>query len=326
MLIDNSKNFEEEKSEIKKNMSAQQHKGVDTMRKNCYKRNDGRWQYSKQQNGMLYYAIANTYRELIEKIKDIKPTQIKNIKQKTKKTSTNSFIQYYQYFIDSFIKNKNIRKTTKDDWQRQLTNDITPAFKYTKLEELTAEKIQTFLYTISGSRKRETLYQRITKILRKAYATGKIKRDITLGIEKPATFVTRERHPLTINEQIALLKKVKNTNLYAFTIFSIIVGSRREETLNFNLETDLNEKKLQIHIKGTKTENAPRYVNVTKEFVSFLKQNMKKNTFNLKLDYVTKKFTKLFKEINVENGCLHCLRHTCSTLISLKSFVNFFVT
>lgn len=299
-------------NEISQDMSTLKHKEVDTMKKNCYKRADGRWQYSKQQNGQRYYAIANTYRELVEKIKDIKPKQIKGIKQKTKKTSYSTFIQYFQYFIDSYIKCKDISNKSKEDWQRNLTKDITPAFKYVKLEDLTTEKIQTFLYNIKESRKREKLYQRIVKVLKKAYATGKIKRDITLGIEKPETFVIQERRPLTLHEQISLLKKVKKTKFFAFAMFSIIVGTRREETLRFNLETDINEKKCQIHIKGTKTDNADRYVTVSKTFIEFLKNNMPKPTFGFKLDYVTKKFRDMFLDLNIQVGYLHSLRHTCS--------------
>lgn len=156
------------------------------------------------------------------------------------------------------------------------------------------------------------MYQRISKVLKKAYATGKLKRDITLGIEKPNTIKKHHRTPLTFHEQIAFLKAVKNTELYTFSIFSIIVGSRREETIKFNLKTDIDEKKKLIYIHGTKTKNANRYVIVSKEFITFLKNNMKNDTFNFKLDYITKKITTIFKNLKIKDGCLHCLRHTCS--------------
>lgn len=282
------------------------------MRKNCYKRKDGRWQYSKQQNGMLYYAIANTYRELIEKIKEIKPKYIKTIKHKVKKTNYTTFLQYYQFYIENYVKNKKICAETLKSWQRQLTNDLTPKFKYLKLEEITTEIIQNFIDGITQERKQEIIYQRVSKVLKKAYATGKIKRDITLGLEKPKRQNIKERTPLTIHEQIQLLKAVKNSKIYVFTIFSIIVGSRREETINFNFKTDIDEKKLQIHIKGTKTKNADRYVTVTKEFIQFLKSNLKTGVFNFNSSYPTHELGKIFKELKIQNGCLHSLRHTCS--------------
>lgn len=307
-VIDNTK----EKIKSQKNLLQNKIKGVDTMRKNCYKRTDGRWQYSKQQRGYRYYAIANTYRELLEKIPKIKPILITSIKHKTRKTNQFTFVQYYQFYIDNFVKNKKIGKETIKAWQRQLTQDITPNFKLLKLEDITAEKIQNFIDNIPYERKQEVLYQRITKILKKAYATGKIKRDITLGIEKPKRQHKQERTPLTIIEQIKLLKEAKkNKKLFPFVVFSIIVGSRREETLKFNLLTDIDEKRLTIHIKGTKTSNADRYVHVTKEFISFLKKNLPKNKFEFNKSYPTNYLGEIFKKLKI-NACLHSLRHTCS--------------
>lgn len=307
-VIDNTK----EKIKSQKNLLQNKIKGVDTMRKNCYKRTDGRWQYSKQQRGYRYYAIANTYRELLEKIPKIKPILITSIKHKTRKTNQFTFVQYYQFYIDNFVKNKKIGKETIKAWQRQLTQDITPNFKLLKLEDITAERIQNFIDNIPYERKQEVLYQRITKILKKAYATGKIKRDITLGIEKPKRQHKQERTPLTIIEQIKLLKEAKkNKKLFPFVVFSIIVGSRREETLKFNLLTDIDEKRLTIHIKGTKTSNADRHVLVTKEFISFLKKNLPKNKFEFNKSYPTNYLGEIFKKLKI-NACLHSLRHTCS--------------
>lgn len=280
------------------------------MKKNCYRRTDGRWQYSRQQNGLRYYAIASTYRELLEKIKDIKPKVLKTVKHKTTKTSQNTFLQYCSFYIDNYVKNKKISKDSLKDWQRQLEKDITPAFKYIKLSDITSEHIQNFIDGITKERKRETLYQRLVKILKKAYATGKIKRDITLGVEKPKRENKEERNPLTFHEQIQLLKAVKNTKLFAFTIFSLVVGSRREESLKFNIKEDLDEKRLQIHIRGTKTANADRFVPITREFAEFLKANITE-TFNLSKYYVTHELGNIFRAIKVK-GCLHSLRHTCS--------------
>lgn len=301
------------KEELKTNqvVTTQTNKGVETMKKNVYKRADGRWQYAKQQNGLQYYAIANTYRELLEKIKDIKPKQIKNIKYKTKKTTQNSFIQYYQMYIDTYIKPKPITQEVKNDWQRQLTNDITPKFKYVKMEDVTAQQIQVFLNGITQEVKRDKIYQRITRVIKHAYATGKIKRDVTLAIEKPKRQTVQERNPLIFHEQIQLLKAVKKSKIYTFVVFSLVVGSRREETMQFDISTDLDERKKQIHIKGTKTKNADRYVAVTSEFIEFLKANMKKNRFDFKESYPTHELGRIFKALKID-ACLHSLRHTCS--------------
>lgn len=287
-------------------------KGAETMKKHCYKRTDGRWQFAKQENGMRYYAIASTYRELLEKIPKIKPKMLKNIKHANRKTNQNTFIQYYEFYLENYVKNKKIKQTTINDWLRQFNRDVVPYFRYVKLEDLTTEKIQNFIDGIKFERKQEMIYQRIVKVLNKAYATGKLKRNITLGLEKPKRQNVKEVAPLTFHEQIQFLKEIKKTKIFAFAIFSIIVGSRREETLRFDLTTDVDERKCLIHIKGTKTNNADRYVHVTKQFIHFLKQNMKANTFVAEKNYVTHKIGEIMKQCEIKNGCLHSLRHTCS--------------
>lgn len=300
---------EEKSKEIRKS-TPNIKKGVDnTMKKNCYRRKDGRWQYSKQENGMLYYAIANTYRELIVKIDKIQPRQIKTIKRI--KTKILTFIEYYKFYIVNYVNTKQIKQHTKEVWTMLLKKYIAPAFTRIPLEKLTPEQIQTFINKIDKERTREVLYQNIVKVLQKAYVTGKIKKDITLGIEKPIKINTQVRRPLTIEEQEKLINYVKNTKLYTFVMFSLIVGSRREETIKFNLDEDLDENKQTIHIKGTKTRNADRYVYVTKSFIEFLKKNMDKNRFDFNISYPTHEVGKIFQLLGIKN-CLHGLRHTCS--------------
>ncbi len=286
-------------------------KGVDTMKKNCYHRKDGRWQYSKQENGMLYYTIANTYRELLEKIKTIKPRQLKITKKVKSKTLT--FNQYFNYYIENYIKTKDLKPNTIKSWIDIFKNHILPYFNKISIDKVNTEMIQQFLATIKKERTQEIIYQRIVKVLNKAYITGAIKKNITLGIEKPKRKNIIERPPLTYDQQVALIDKIKGTNIYAFIMFSIIVGSRAEETAQFNLLSDVNTSKSTITIHSVKTvKNKTREVQVTEEFIQFLKNNMKNNTFEHKAQYYSTKLAGIYKELNIKN-CLHGLRHTCAS-------------
>lgn len=300
------------KSDTIKESTPDETKGADSMKKYCYRRKDGRWQYSRQEHGYRFYAIASTYRELLARIPNIKPKKVLKVIHVYESYQANSFLQYYQFFIDNYVRNKKISKSTIDDWQRQFKNDITPHFRFVKLEDLTAERIQNFIDGIKQERKQEMIYQRIVKVLNKAYSTGKMRRNITLGIEKPKRQNVKEVPPLTLHEQIQFLKEVKKTQIYAFAIFSIIVGSRREETLRFNFTEDVDEKKLTIHIKGTKTKNADRQVKVTRQFIEFLKAHLPKGRFKFTGNYYTHIIGDIMKKIKVKGGCLHALRHTCS--------------
>lgn len=302
--------FQEESQKNKKSKkSTAELKGVDnTMKKNCYHRKDGRWQYSKQREGYLYYAIANTYRELLEKIKQIKPRKIKQVKRA--KTKVFTVLSYINFYFESFIKSKNPSENVLVEWDGLIRNYFSKAFPRLQLDKLTTEEVQKFINKIEKERVRERIYQKFVKILQKAYITGKIKKDITLGLEKPKRTNKEIRRPLTLEEQQALLEKVKGSNLYCFVMFSLIVGSRREETVRFSFE-DVDETRGTIFIRGTKTENAPRQVYVTKAFIQFLKSNMKTNKFNISCNSATKKIGEIFEELGIDN-CLHGLRHTCS--------------
>lgn len=278
------------------------------MKKNCYKRKDGRWQYSKQRDGVLYYAIANTYKELLEKIKTIKPKQRKNLK--TTKTKTLTFVQYCELFYNTYIKDKNITEETKKSWIRQIEMYIKPNFQRIPLEKITAEQLQLFINKIDKERTREQILQKIKRIIQKAYITGKIKKDVSLGLERIPREKEEERPPLTYKEQKAFIEEVKKTKIYAFAMFSIIIGSRREETMKFCFE-DIDEEKLTIHIRGTKTKNADRIISTTKSFIEFIKTNLPKGKFEFEKNYPTKIARMIFKKIGIKN-CLHGLRHTCS--------------
>lgn len=284
-------------------------KGVDnTMRKNCYQRTDGRWQYSKQQNGFLYYAIANTYRELLEKIKQIKPRQIRHVKNT--KTKIVTFLQYFNFYIDNYVRTKDIKEHTKSIWYIFEKKYIAPNFQRIQLDKLSTEDIQRFINSIKLERTREMLFQTIVRVLKKAYVTGKIKKDITLGLERPKRKEKQQRPPLTYDEQKRLLEEVRGSQIEAFVLFSIIVGSRREETIRFNFDEDIDYERCEIHIKGTKTVSSDRKVIVTKQFLDYLKENVKKK-FKHEADYYSKKLRDVYRKLGITN-CLHGLRHTCA--------------
>ncbi len=287
-----------------------ENKGVETLKKYCYKRKDSRWEYSRLQNGLLYYAIANTYRELVEKIPKIVPRK-KNEVKRIKMSGKLTVIAYFEYYYNTYIENSDLKKGTKDEWKVMVDNYIKPHFARVELEKSTIEQWQKFINGIKKETTRGKVFQKVKKILLKAFVTGKIKKDLTVGLEKPKQKFKQSRSPMTLEEQKAFLAEAKKSKLYAFFVFSLIAGSRREETLRFSLSRDLNEKKQTIHIRGTKTQNADRHIPVTKGFIEFLKANMKQDSFKMHSTTATKKTKDIFNEINVDKT-LHELRHTCS--------------
>ena len=184
-----------------------------------------------------------------------------------------------------------------------IENYIKPNFFRLELEKCTTEQLQKFINSIKKETTRGKIYQKIKKVFFKAYVTGKIKHDITLGLEKPKQKNKQIRSPMTLEEQRAFVNEAKKSKIYAFCMFSLIIGSRREETLKFDISKDLDEAKQTIHIRGTKTDNADREVKVTQCFIDFLKANMKRKTFDMHPTTATKKTKDIFRR-EAGSACL----------------------
>ncbi len=279
------------------------------MRKHCSKRKDGRWQYSKQKDGWLYYAIASTYAKLLAKIPFIKPRRIKKLKNY--KSGKMSVVQYFEFYKEHFVNNKKITEKSKEEWTSLIETKLEPFFKNLPLENLTTELVQDFVDGIKGERMQERVYQKVVRVLQKAYITNKIKNELTQGLDKPIKTIHNKRSPMTLTEQIAFVKEARHSDVYAMAIFALVTGARREGILAFNLNEDIDETRMKLHIKETKTENSDRWIDVTPQFVTFLKQNMKCPMFKMHPTTATDKIKTIYKNCGI-NKTLHELRHTCS--------------
>lgn len=269
------------------------------------KRTDGRWIYTKTINKKRIYLYGKTQNELIEKIK----------KYKTKPTSQKKINKNTTEFIDNWYattKEPNISDKTKLIYKNTLNNYIKPFFNKKTLNHVSLLELQEFINNIKFERLRVQIYQQIKNIFKYALACGKISKDISQALILPKRKNIIIRKSLTIKEQETLLNKIKGHKLETFIIFSLIIGTRRNETLAFDL-TDINEEKQTIHIKGTKTESANRTIKISMEMINLLKSRNKSYPyFNFTEEYVTKNVKKIFKELKMEH-CVHSLRHTCST-------------
>ena len=145
-----------------------------------------------------------------------------------------------------------------------------------------------------------------------AYSNRYINNNPAIALKLPKKANKETIKPLTIEEQQTLLKNIKGHKLETFIYFSLIFGTRRNETLAFKIE-DINEDKQLLHINGTKTENAQRDIKISKDMINYLKSNNQTNPyFNFTSDFVTKNITKLLKKLKI-NKTLHALRHTTAT-------------
>lgn len=294
LLIDNTKN--------KKSSTT---KGVDDNMKNIYKRKDGRYEYSKMIDNERIYIIKSTKQELEKEVRELKQ---KNKKQKNIFLFKNIVTEWYTNFKEPYIKQK-----AKENYKTTLNKYIIASLGNKSINKITFKDLQLFINKLNDKRRlQEITLQHIKTIFEYAYSNRYITNNPATAVTLPRRISKNIIKPLTIAEQQTLLQNIKGHQLESFIYFSLIFGTRRNETLAFKME-DINEDKQVLHINGTKTENAQRDIKISKAMIKYLKEhNTSKPYFNFTSDYITKNITKLLKSLNI-NKTLHSLRHTTAT-------------
>lgn len=276
--------------------------------KNIYHRKDGRWEYIKKVNGVKDYLIAPTKEKLLEKIKEQKPKKQADIKH--------TFYAWCLRWLEVYKQDLTVK--SKARYKQIIDKYIQPYFKDTLLNKVTQEQVQIFVNGVEGVRNKEYAFLTVRQILKQAFLNKKISEDISLMLAKPKRHRRIRRSALTYAEQESFLKVLKtyDTDVQMFMLFSIVLGTRRSETMRFRFE-DINLLTKRIHIHGTKTEGSNRLIKISNDMIELLEKNKQRednqNYFLYNPDYYTKIIQEIYEKAGVKDKILHDLRHTCAT-------------
>ena len=120
--------------------------------------------------------------------------------------------------------------------------------------------------------------------------------------------------------------KTKNEESYIFLYILAITGARYSDIINM-VDIDLNEKDGIIHLRGTKTANADRFVEVAQKDIKLIKSkltNLPKRVdgklFKLSHNAVQKAFNHAKEKINLKDDSItpYALRHTHTSYLLSK--------
>lgn len=272
-------------------------------------------------NGSYEYRVREDGKDISKSNKDLN-TLINIVLGKIKtgsrrKQQSISLLEFSKKFYNLF-RAKNKSEKTKEQYDNIIDNHIKSYFDNKAINKINAEELQKFINKIKGDSIRKKVFNFVYSVFEKATALGEIKSNPAIAIELPQNDKKAKKRGLLFDEQIKLIKAVKATNdkdFYLFVLFSLVLGSRREETCNFKLK-DINEEKQLIFIHGTKTENAPRWIKISKDMIKLLKSvNKKPNEkyFALTPNGYYHKISRLYKKLKIQNVDVHSLRRTCST-------------
>lgn len=104
-----------------------------------------------------------------------------------------------------------------------------------------------------------------------------MKKDPTYNVEVKGTKLARKEDTkfMTIKQYLDMIEYFKSRNemSYIFLYILAITGARYSDVINM-VELDLNEKDGIIHLRGTKTVNVDRFVEVTQKDVKHIKNKL----------------------------------------------------
>ncbi len=276
--------------------------------KNLYHRKDGRWEYKKRKNGETIRFTVSTKEKAIKKIQELKFTHKKiNLDDK------NTVIGWSKYWLKTY--KLGTSESSKTIYNAIINLHMPKFFKDMKLKQLTPAILQEFLNKFDpNSRVIDYAYLTLRQCLKQAYINNKTARNLAETIIKPRKTKKRKKTALSLDEQERFLEILKtyDQDVQYFMMFSLIAGTRRQETWMFNLN-DIDEKKNKIFIHGTKTENAERKINVSKDFIEFLKKRTVTPYFTRQPHYYSGIAREIYQKAKIPGKSLHDLRHTCST-------------
>lgn len=201
-------------------------------------------------NGKRYYVSANTKKELNKKISE-KKKSLKSSKEKsyTFKEWTEEFLEVYK---------TDISYETLQNYKYRIQGFLFPIFGDKKLDEIKSIDCQKAFNKMKGysSDYIKKTYHDLHQILEKAVKNKLIEENVCEYIELPKGD-KKKRRSITQKEREVIHTVAKYHSHGLYFLIMLYCGLRPHETA---LVQGKDIKDNILHIRGTKTEDADRYV------------------------------------------------------------------
>lgn len=266
------------------------------------KRKDGRYCKTKTINGKRYFIYAKTKKELDTKFKNFKPPKKEN---EIKKNIT--FYEFAKQWLNIY-KSLQIEKSTYENYFYVIEKHLNIN---TPINKLNIIDLQNILNNLPTTRIKHLTYSIIKQIFAKAYQIDLIKKDyavyLTLG-----KITHKKIESFTIEEQKIILNHLTLGDDFSDRILFYLVTGIRPNEIKHIEDIKQSDNEYFIHVAGTKTENANRWIKISKTIALHYK-NKPKNFFIFDTKNFRERFQKEIKSWGIKYGTLYMLRHTFAT-------------
>ena len=268
-------------------------------------------------NGLLELrtqALGSIYGRTKEEIECKLLNKLKEVskEKKSKKTA----IRLSEFYKESYLPYKRNQNRAENT-----IKSIESSFKYITAQGFDKpliaykpQEIESFLYGIEKTRKRQVVQSLLNDMFKRALALSLIKADPTAPIEKMQH--TQEKgSAMSFEEQSDFFHKVFASKALTYRekcyfVFVYLTGVRREEALKVS-ESDIDMQNKILAIHGDKTELSERSIPLIKRVATLLSSLPSENGayFDLSYDNIGRKFREVYKKHKI-----HDLRHTFGTI------------
>lgn len=274
------------------------------------------WYTRYRTNGKQIYISGKTQKEVLQELK----SQLNYVKKEKKKTLT--LLDWFNQWLELFKVGK-VKQTTLKDYNKTLKN-VHSNLLNKDITQITSYEILKNLDNIKLERTKQTTYELLNSLFKKAKDYEIVNKNVLDVIEKPK-HVKEKGIALTQREQEIFIELCQSDTYKDILLVTLYQGLRIGEALAITgNDIDITNMQLSINkslnssgeLDTTKNLQSNRIMPIFNKSIQILNKYIgfgNKRIFDISYNVPQKHLKKILQNTNLPNISLHDLRHTFIT-------------
>lgn len=274
------------------------------------------WYTRYRTNGKQIYISGKTQKEVLQELK----SQLNYVKKEKKKTLT--LLDWFNQWLELFKVGK-VKQTTLKDYNKTLKN-VQSNLLNKDITQITSYEILKNLDNIKFERTKQTTYELLNSLFKKAKDYEIVNKNVLDVIEKPK-HVKEKGIALTQRDQEIFIELCQSDPYKDILLVTLYQGLRIGEALAITgNDIDIPNMQLSINkslnssgeLDTTKNLQSNRIMPIFNKSIQILNKYIgfgNKRIFDISYNVPQKHLKKILQNTNLPNISLHDLRHTFIT-------------